>query len=571
MMAEPAGSEASPPPSPSLDPEFPPQSRPRSCTWPLPRPEVPPQPPPQTPGEAEGGGGGGGVGAGSGLGSPGEPGGGVAAQSGAGAGGPRKSGTSSGGGGGGARRNAWGSQSYADLISQAIESAPDKRLTLAQIYEWMVRSVPYFRDKGDSNSSAGWKNSIRHNLSLHSKFMKVHNEATGKSSWWMLNPEGGKSGKAPRRRAASMDNSSKLAKVRGKASKKKAAAAAAMQVAPEPTADSPGSQYPPKWPGSPSSRSNEESDVWTSIRPRTSSNASNISVRLSPILTEQDDLADEELLPSLVYSSASNNVPPTVTEELELIDGLNLMSPSSSLLPAQQTASSGLSQRNPSFPLRAQTSAAQASSFSSSLFNPVDISLHSSAGHFSGPQTLEALLASNSPPPSDVMMTQVDPILPQSGGRLNSQTFLLLGEQSSKTKMSLVNPLRKSLEQQQQLESSSATALPSTFTMATSPQNAASLSTLKAMSSGQPAQVAQLGTQPSLSSATFAPFGGNQDRLPNDLDVDMYMENLECDVDYIINTDLMDGEGLDFNFEPIPSAPSYPSTSQSSSHTWVPS
>lgn len=55
------------------------------------------------------------------------------------------------------RRNAWGNLSYADLITKAIESAPDKRLTLSQIYDWMVRSVPYFKDKGDSNSSAGWK------------------------------------------------------------------------------------------------------------------------------------------------------------------------------------------------------------------------------------------------------------------------------------------------------------------------------------------------------------------------------------------------------------------------------
>ena len=55
------------------------------------------------------------------------------------------------------RRNAWGNLSYADLITKAIESVPDKRLTLSQIYDWMVRSVPYFKDKGDSNSSAGWK------------------------------------------------------------------------------------------------------------------------------------------------------------------------------------------------------------------------------------------------------------------------------------------------------------------------------------------------------------------------------------------------------------------------------
>ncbi|GFS49272.1 forkhead box protein O [Trichonephila clavipes] len=55
------------------------------------------------------------------------------------------------------RRNAWGNMSYADLITQAIQSSQEKRLTLAQIYEWMVQNVTYFKDKGDSNSSAGWK------------------------------------------------------------------------------------------------------------------------------------------------------------------------------------------------------------------------------------------------------------------------------------------------------------------------------------------------------------------------------------------------------------------------------
>jgi hypothetical protein len=34
-----------------------------------------------------------------------------------------------------------------------------------------------------------FQNSIRHNLSLHSRFMRVQNEGTGKSSWWMLNNE----------------------------------------------------------------------------------------------------------------------------------------------------------------------------------------------------------------------------------------------------------------------------------------------------------------------------------------------------------------------------------------------
>lgn len=134
-----------------LDPDFAPQSRPRSCTWPLPRPELAPQP--SEPPEVE-------PGLGEKVHTEGrseptllpsrlpEPAGGPQPGILGAVTGPRK---------GGSRRNAWGNQSYAELISQAIESAPEKRLTLAQIYEWMVRTVPYFKDKGDSNSSAGWK------------------------------------------------------------------------------------------------------------------------------------------------------------------------------------------------------------------------------------------------------------------------------------------------------------------------------------------------------------------------------------------------------------------------------
>lgn len=56
-----------------------------------------------------------------------------------------------------ARRNAWGNMSYADLIAKAIESSPEKRLTLSEIYAWLVENVPFFKDKGETNSSAGWK------------------------------------------------------------------------------------------------------------------------------------------------------------------------------------------------------------------------------------------------------------------------------------------------------------------------------------------------------------------------------------------------------------------------------
>lgn len=55
------------------------------------------------------------------------------------------------------RKNAWGNLSYAELIAKAIEHSQDKRLTLSQIYSWMIQYVPYFRDKGDRKSSTGWK------------------------------------------------------------------------------------------------------------------------------------------------------------------------------------------------------------------------------------------------------------------------------------------------------------------------------------------------------------------------------------------------------------------------------
>ena len=59
-------------------------------------------------------------------------------------------------------RNAWGNLSYAELITQAILSSPDKRLTLSEIYDWIVQNVPYFADKANSPSTAGWKVILLH-------------------------------------------------------------------------------------------------------------------------------------------------------------------------------------------------------------------------------------------------------------------------------------------------------------------------------------------------------------------------------------------------------------------------
>ena len=70
--------------------------------------------------------------------------------------------------GGGSRKNSWGNLSYAELITRAIESSAEQRLTLSQIYEWIVRYVPYFKEKYDRTSSAGWKVSSNKHHSISS-------------------------------------------------------------------------------------------------------------------------------------------------------------------------------------------------------------------------------------------------------------------------------------------------------------------------------------------------------------------------------------------------------------------
>lgn len=71
--------------------------------------------------------------------------------------------------------------SYMAMIQFAIESAgPSRKMTLKDIYDYIETKFPYFK-----HAKPGWKNSVRHNLSLHPIFFREPSSNPKVSFWCM--------------------------------------------------------------------------------------------------------------------------------------------------------------------------------------------------------------------------------------------------------------------------------------------------------------------------------------------------------------------------------------------------
>ena len=91
------------------------------------------------------------------------------------------------------------SHSYIGLIGMGILSNKDQKMVLSDIYQHILDNYAYFRTRGP-----GWRNSIRHNLSLNDCFIKSGRSANGKGHYWAIHPanvEDFKKGDFRRRRA----------------------------------------------------------------------------------------------------------------------------------------------------------------------------------------------------------------------------------------------------------------------------------------------------------------------------------------------------------------------------------
>lgn len=413
----------------------------------------------------------------------------------------------------------------------------------------------------------------------------------------MVNPEGGKGGKAPRRRAVSMDNSKYIKGARGRATKKKAL----LQAAQDGSSESSSSLS--KWTGSPTSRSSDELDAWTDFRSRTNSNASTLSGRLSPILAnlELDEVPDDDSpLSPMLYSSPSSMSPSTgptglsdLAGTMNLNDGLadNLMDDlldNISLTASQQpppgeedVGANGQGSSVFTFGCSGSSLGSPAGSYGPNpLFSPPSITslrqspmqtiqenkqtTFSCVSHFGDHAGLQDLLSLDSHSPGNVLLTQSDPLMSQASAAIalqNSRRNAMLLRKDH----TLANPTGAGQAQSPPVPGWQAGLSTADDDAGGGGHNNAKQPYLKHPSKNASMQL----------SSGFS----SQDRFPADLDLDVFNSSLECDMDSIIRNELMDADCLDLSFDSRVAVSqngnkntgSMSSSKATSPNSWVPS
>lgn len=392
-----------------------------------------------------------------------------------------------------------------------------------------------------------------------------------------------------------------------------------LQGGPDGGADSPGSYS--KWPGSPNSHSNDDYDAWSSFRPRTSSNASTLSGRLSPFVPE-DDLGEAEV--HMGYSGAPGPkmtaTLPSLTEMTgtlgrssenvmeNLLDNLNLLSPNSSQVGggattpgSSQSSPSPMLQPSPGYPAYSSPSMGSQSQqdYHKCVYGQAGMnalpsmplqtlpeskpSFGPSMGQYNCPAGLLKELLTSDNDQHGELMPSVDTVVSQpSGGCMlpsyssSQHAAKLMAAGGNSHPHGLSHPHLHNVHSQ---ASAISPAMNGRLLMSLSYNGGnARLPTAKGpmhMPYGLPGHLSGGGMP-----GSFCPLNTNgygragmsapphAEKLPSDLD-DMSIEKFEFDMETVLHDTLMDGDSLDFNFEPVVTQQSFSHGVKTTTHSWV--
>lgn len=73
--------------------------------------------------------------------------------------------------------------SYTAMIAQSVLSTPDHKITLGGIYEYIELNYGGLKER-----VKGWRNCVRHNLSLNECFVKLGRSRNGRGNNWIIHP-----------------------------------------------------------------------------------------------------------------------------------------------------------------------------------------------------------------------------------------------------------------------------------------------------------------------------------------------------------------------------------------------